>query len=77
MTPNPLIANLKLLMSALVIERVNNKQGAMLTTKTATPIKSSTQLLKNTTEIAAYAKAAAIADERRIFADDTQSTVTP
>ena len=77
MNPIPITVNLKLLRSALVIDRVNNKHGAILRTKITPPIKSCIQLLKGITEIAEYDKVAAIADERSIFADDAQSTVTP
>ena len=77
MIPKPVTINRNFLMSSRAIDFVNNKARAALIMKTTVPITSSIQLPNDTEEITAKVTVAAIADERRIFPDERQSTVTP
>ncbi len=75
-TPNPPTINRKLATSGLVIARVNSNAGTRTTKKIEAPIKSRIQLANPNSKIKPYVTAALTADERRILAEEPQSTVT-
>ena len=75
-TPNPPVIDRRLLMSDFVIERVNSMVGAKIAMKITVPNRRHIQLAKLSCDIIRYVKIAVSADERMIFAEERESTVT-